>query len=191
MERLPQTGTAALLEALSPHLDDQFISDLLPRSCGRGPRHKFSAAQLFRISLLSLLTPAHSFNLLVQLLPENRAWRQFAHLPNQREVPDAKMLHQFRDRLELWRLRQLNLHLLGPLVASRDPNRLMLAIMDSTDLPAATKTFKKKWRIYPPNMRRWGPARPRPARAAGLWATKNTVSGGGCRNGVTPSCWFP
>jgi len=168
MKDLPQTGTAGLLEALSPYLDDQFISDLLPRSSGRGPRHKFSSVQLFRILLLGLLTPAHSFNLLVKLLPENRAWRQFAHLPNQREVPDAKMLHQFRERLELWRLRQLNLHLLRPLLESRDPSRLMLTIMDSTDLPAALNTFKKRRPLCPPNTRRWVPARLRLGRAAGL-----------------------
>ena len=191
MKVLPQTGTAALLEALSPHLDDQFISDLLPRLSGPGRRHKFCSAQLFRVLLLSLLTPAHSFNLLVQLLPENRPWRQFARLPNRRELPDAKMLHQFRDRLELSHLRQLNLYLLRPLLAARDPNRTMLAIMDATDLPAATNTFKKRRLVYLPNTQPLALAQSRLARVVGLSGIKSTAFGGGCRNGAKRSFWFP
>src|SRR3954469_23743820 len=101
MTVLPQTGTRALLEKLSPFLNDTFINDLIPPLRGAGRPRTFSSAQLFRTLLLSLLTPAHSFNLLVKLLSENRAWRKFARLPNQRVLPDAKMLmlHQFRDRI--------------------------------------------------------------------------------------------
>src|ERR1022692_2178651 len=108
MKSLPQTGTAALLETLSPYLDDDVINDLFPRRSGRGRRRLFSAAQLFRVLLLNLVTPVHSFNLLVKLLAENRPWRSFAHLRNQRFVPDAKMLHVFRDRLDLSKLRAIN-----------------------------------------------------------------------------------
>src|SRR5215469_4248679 len=143
MKILPQTGTAGLLEKLSPHLDDLFLNELLPRSSGLGRRRKFCSAQLFRVMLLGLLTSAHSFNLLLKLLPENRAWRRFARLPNQRELPDAKMLHQFRDRLDLRLLRQLNAQLLRPLLEQADPGRKTLAIMDATDLPAAANSFKK------------------------------------------------
>jgi hypothetical protein len=32
------------------------------------------------VHLLSLLTPVHSLNLLVKMLPEQRAWRKFAGL---------------------------------------------------------------------------------------------------------------
>ena len=162
MKVLPRTGTAALLSHLSPYLDDHFINQLLPRLSGPGRRPKFSSAQLFRVLLLSLLTPARSFNLLVQLLPENRAWRQFARLPNQREIPDAKMLHLFRDRLDLQRLRQVNAHLLRPLLKQLEPSRRALAIMDATDLPAAANSFKKtKW-VCLPNTPRWERARLRP-----------------------------
>lgn len=144
MNALPPTGTAALLKTLSPHLHDEFINDLFPRKRGRGRRHLFSAAQLFRVTLLSLLTPAHSFNLLVQMLPENRPWREFAFLRNQRVLPDAKMLHQFRDRLDLAKLRAINRHLLNPLLKNQEVSRKSVAIIDSTDLPAATRNFKKK-----------------------------------------------
>jgi Transposase domain (DUF772) len=159
MKFLPRTGTAALLDQLSPYLDDHFINQSLPRHSGPGRRRKFSSAQLFRVLLLSLLTPARSFNLLVELLPENRAWRRFAHLPNQREIPDAKMLHLFRDRLDLQRLRQVNAHLLRPLLNQLEPSRKTLAIMDATDLPAAANSFKKTKPVGPPNVLRWERAR--------------------------------
>ena len=143
MKNLPQCGTAALLEVLSPHLDDDLIEAVMPMRAGRGRRPLFRAAQLFRVQLLSLLTPAHSFNLLVALLAENRLWREFARLPNKRVLPDAKMLHQFRDRLDLGQLRGINKQLLLPLLEPLDPQRQMVAILDSTDLPAATNDYKK------------------------------------------------
>jgi hypothetical protein len=143
MLSLAQTGTRALLEQLSPFLDDVLIKELLPSRRKAGRPRFFSPAQLFRVLLLSLLTPAHSFNLLVKVLSENRAWRKFAHLPNQRVLPDAKMLHQFRDRLDLIVLRQINAHLLRPLLNNLDPSRPTVAIMDSTDLPAPVNSFKK------------------------------------------------
>lgn len=143
MPSLPQTGTTELLKVLSPHLDDDFIDDLLRTKSRRGkPRH-FRPSQLFRVMLLNLLTPVHSFNLLMQLLPENRPWRDFARLPNKRVLPDAKMLHQFRDKLSPINLRAINRHLLMPLLNSIDPLRMTVAIIDSTDLPAATSSFKK------------------------------------------------
>ena len=144
MKFLPQTGTSALLEMLSPYLDDELVNDLFPERRGRGRRCSFRPSQLFRISLLSLVTPVHSFNLLVKLLPENRLWRDFAGLPNKRVLPDAKMLHQFRDRLDLCRLRQINRGLLTPLLTNLDWTRKSVAIIDSTDLPASTHSFKKK-----------------------------------------------
>src|SRR5215207_11722144 len=133
MNPLPQTGTAPLLERLSPYLDDAWINALLPLQRGAGRRRNFSSAQLLRVLLLSLLTPAHPFNLLLKLLPENRAWRKFAHLPNQRTLPDPKMLHQFRGRLDLVSLRRINAHLLQPLLDQLEPARKTVAIMDSTD----------------------------------------------------------
>jgi hypothetical protein len=154
MTILAQTGTGALLEELSPFLDDTLINELLPRPFGPGRPRSFSSAQLFRVLLLNLLTPAHSFNLLVSLLAENRAWRHFARLPNQRVLPDAKMLHQFRSRLELPLLRQFNGQLLRPLLEGLDPARASLAIMDSTDLPAPVNCFKKTLPFSLRSMRR-------------------------------------
>jgi len=144
MKRLPQTGTSALLEMLSPYLEDDFVNNLFPRKRRQGRRANFCPAQLLRVLLLSLLTPVHSFNLLIELLPENRRWRDFAMLANKRQVPDAKMLHQFRNRLDLIKLRRLNEHLLQPVLNSLASNRKTVGIMDATDLPAAAHSFKKK-----------------------------------------------
>ena len=140
---LPTTGTAALLETLSPHIPDDLINSLLPQPSGRGRRRSFSAAQLFRVSLLVLLTPVHSFNLLAKLLPENRAWRSFARLRNRFDLPDIRMLHEFRARLDLNKLRGINRHLLEPLLETIPPSIKTVALIDSTDLRAATNGYKK------------------------------------------------
>lgn len=144
MVELPPSGTAALLETLSPHLEDGLIEEVFPRRRGRGRRALFVPVQLFRLLLLHLLSPVHSYNLLIELLAENRAWREFARLPNKRVLPDAKMLHQFRDWLQLGQLRQINRRLLAPLLERWAPARMAVAIIDSTDLPAAVTDFKKK-----------------------------------------------
>jgi hypothetical protein len=185
---LPQTGTALLLQKLTAYLDDALINELVPPQRGPGQPRAFNSAQLFRVLLLSLLTPAHSFNLLLKLLPENRAWRKFAHLPNLRSLPDAKMLHQFRSRLDLYALREVNASLVRPLIASLDPSRLPLAMMDATDLPAAANAFKKTGRLrrgVPP----LGPGLSKPGEAAGSLATRNTACGYGFPSVRRPCCW--
>src|SRR5215470_1178146 len=93
---LARTGTAALLETLSPFVPDDFINQLVGSQRGPGRRRAYSPAQLYRLLLLVMLTPARSFNLLVELLTENRSWRRFARLPNRHAVPDATLLHDFR-----------------------------------------------------------------------------------------------
>jgi hypothetical protein len=187
MISLPLTGSGALLEKLSPFVDDRFLNEVIPRRRGPGRPRAFSSAQLFRVLLLSLLTPAHSFNLLLALLPENRAWRKFARLPNQRLLPDAKMLHQFRGRLDLPVLRQINARLLRPLLAELDPLRRSVAIIDSTDLPAAANSFKKTNPI-PRARPQWAPARSKRAKANGSSVTRSTPCACGWRHALTPFC---
>ena len=143
MNRLPRTGTAGLLERLSPHIPDDLINSLFPRPGRTGRRYLFSAAQLFRVTLLALVTPVHSFNLLVELLPEQRSWRSFARLRNRFTVPDVRMLHEFRARLDLTKLRRVNEHLLKPLLEGTASFAKTVALIDSTDLPAATNAYKK------------------------------------------------
>lgn len=137
------TGSAALLETLSPFVPDDFINSLFAEQSRRGRPREFSPAQLYRVTLLALLTPAHSFNLLVELLPENKSWRSFARLRNRWTIPDAKMLHGFRDRLGVVKLRQINRHLLQPLLTGLANFPKSVALIDSTDLPAATSAYKK------------------------------------------------
>jgi hypothetical protein len=98
---LPITGSAELLELLSPFVADDHINEVLPRHRGAGRPSQWSGAQLYRTLLLMLLTPARSSNLLCTLLPEQRACRRFAHLPNRNRLPNARQLHEFRHRLTL------------------------------------------------------------------------------------------
>jgi hypothetical protein len=143
MNQLPKTGSAALLDRLSPHIPDDLINCLFTPKSGPGRRSSFSAAQLFRVTLLALLTPVHSFNLLVELLPEQRSWRIFARLRNRYEVPDVRMLHEFRARFELSKLRGVNKYLLQPLLKATASFPKTISLIDSTDLPAATNAYKK------------------------------------------------
>jgi hypothetical protein len=116
MKSLAITGSAALLEELFPFVPDDLINSFFAGRRSRRRPREFSPAQLYRTTLLASLTPAHSYNLLVQLLPENKAWRAFAHLRNKWTIPDAKMLHEFCDRLGVAKLRRVNEHLLQPLL---------------------------------------------------------------------------
>ena len=90
-----------------------------------------------------MMTPAHSFNLLVALLAEHRSWRTFARLRNRVRVPDARMLHEFRQQLDLTKLRCVNEYLLHPLIEGTAGFAKTVALIDSTDLPAATNAYKK------------------------------------------------
>ena len=141
---LPATGTAALLEQLSEFVPDHFINELVPVQVGRGRRRHWSPAQLYRLLLLAVLTPAHSFNLMLKLLQEQRAWRKFAHIPNRNRLPVASQLHDFRAALGVGGLRQINERLLNPLLESLVPDRKPVALIDATDLPAATHAYKKR-----------------------------------------------
>jgi hypothetical protein len=147
MNQLPTTGTSGLLERLSPHIPDDLINGLFETHSGPGRPRRFSAAQLFRLHLLALLTPVHSFNLLVELLPEQRAWRSFARLRNRFCAPDVRMLHEFRAHLNLWHLRRVNEHLLNPLLQEVGRFPKTVALIDSTDLPASTNGYKKTLRL--------------------------------------------
>lgn len=140
---LATTGTNALLEQLSVFIPDELINRLAPPNRGRGRRSPWSSAQLYRALLLTLLTPAHSFNLVAQMLPEQRSWRKFAQLPNRYRLPGPSRLHEFRERIGVSGLRQVNEYLLAPLLAGLVPERQTIGLIDATDLPAATSAFKK------------------------------------------------
>jgi hypothetical protein len=140
---LPAVGTAAHLEVLSEHVPDQFINDLLARRRGVGRRCCFSAAQLWRVSLLCSLTDSDSYNSIVRQLPEQRAWRRFAHLSHRQRTPDVRMLHQFRGRAGVSGLRAINDYLVQGLLKGLRPDLKSVALIDATDLPAASADKKK------------------------------------------------
>ena len=124
---------------------------------------------------MALLTPVHSFNLLLRLLPEQRDWRRFAYLPNRHAVPDVRMLHAFRERLGVAGLRRVNEHLLESLLPEAGADSLSLALMDATDLPAACSGFKKNEPgVTRPSVQPSVPAPSRAARVVSSWATRST-----------------
>lgn len=142
MPAQPPLGSSDLLELVSPYVPDEFITALLPTCSRRGRRADFSPVQLFRALLLTVLTPVRSFNLLCHLLEENRSWRRFAFLPNSQAVPGARILHEFRHKLPPALLRSINAHLLLPLL-DQVGSLKTVALIDATDLRAATNAYKK------------------------------------------------
>jgi RNA-directed DNA polymerase len=75
---------------------------------------------MWRVHLLAVLTPSHSFNQLAALLPEQRAWREFAHLPHRHCGPDARMFSEFHSRVGVSGLRLIRLWLKAPVVEETD-----------------------------------------------------------------------
>ena len=188
--KLPATGTAQYLTLVSPYVPDAFINDAMPRHRGRGRRQQFSPAQLYRIHLLSVLTPVHAFNQLVRLLPEQRAWRRFALLSNRQDVPDVWILNQFRERCGVSGLRQINEQLLEAFLPKNAGETLSLALIDATDLEAACSGHKKR---RPDSIRqsepRWEAERSRADKAVSLSDTRSTPFGCGCSTISEESCW--
>lgn len=148
---LPATGTAELLDVLAPYIPDEFINRVLPGNRRQGRRNYFNAAQLWRVHLLALLSPAHSFNALVRLLPEQPAWRRFALLHHRHRTPDVRMLSQFRAEAGAGTLRRINEQLVRRLLRFLPAGGQTVAIIDATDLPAATADKKKTGNLGRPN----------------------------------------
>lgn len=140
---LPATGTAELLALLARYIPDEFINRLLPGNRLQGRRNYFNAAQLWRVHLLTMLTPAHSFNAVVRLLPEQPAWRRFALLNHRYRTPDVRMLSEFRAQTGVAGLRRINEQLVRRLLRFLPADGQTVAIIDATDLPAATADKKK------------------------------------------------
>lgn len=140
---LPPVGTSELLELLSSYVPDDFINELLPRYKGVGRRSCYSAAQLWRVHLLSALTSTRSHNAIVRQLPEQRAWRRFAHLSHRQRTPDVRMLYEFRSRAGVAGLRAINDHLVLKLLGHLRADRRSVTVIDATDLAAATADKKK------------------------------------------------
>lgn len=189
---LPPTGTAQLLSLLDPYIPDDFINAHWNVRPTRGPHRLFSAAQLWRVHLLMLLTPVHSLNLLLSLLPEQRAWRAFVRLAHRHRLPDARMLHEFRGRVGVSGLRAINDTLRQPLVEQAAAWEQPLALIDATDLEAACSGFKKnKPKPTRPNRQPWVDARSRPGRAVGSSATRSTPCDCGGVRTPRAFCWCP
>ena len=141
---LAATGTVEFLESLSHLVPDSYIDGIfLPRKTTGRPI-AFRPSQLWRVHLLALLTPVHSFNLLVKSLPEQKSWRRFAHLSHRHRTPDARMLNEFRVRFGVMGFRAVNEHLLKGILSNRKSVLKTVALIDATDLQASATDQKKK-----------------------------------------------
>jgi hypothetical protein len=141
---LPAVGSLALLDALTDFVPDDFINSRWPLPRRSGRRFHFSAAQLWRMHLLAALSGGQSFNAVQRSLVEQRALRRFAHLPNERSVPDTRMLHEFRSRLGVSGLRWINDHLAQQVLMVAPLRDKTVGLIDATDLPARTRDKKKQ-----------------------------------------------
>ena len=153
---LPSVGTTALLERLTVFVPDDFINERWPLPRRSGRRWRFSTAQLWRVHLLALLTGGRSFNAIQRALFEQRAFRRFAHLPNERTIPDVRMLHEFRQRLGAGGLRVINDHLISRILPTAFLGDKTVALIDATDLPASARDKKKTANLGARHMPRWG-----------------------------------
>lgn len=140
---VPAVGSLALLDALTDFVPDDFINASWPIPYRRGPRFAFSAAQLWRVHLLSALMGGQSFNAVQRSLREQRPLRSFAHLPNERCIPDVRMLHQFRRRLGAGGFRRINDRLASQVLQEAPLRDKTVGLIDATDLPASAADKKK------------------------------------------------
>jgi hypothetical protein len=193
-DELATTGSQALLDELAAFVPDDFVNALVRRRRGSGRRSQWSPAQLYRLLLLTVLTPARSFNLLVELLKEQRGWRKFARLQNRFQVPTASQLHDFRHLLGVAGLRRINEQLLRVLLDSFPGDRMAIGLIDSTDLPAAASSFKKNCEAgIPPAGRPWVRGQSKRDKAGGSSAIKSTRCVYGCHNAAIKFClsrWY-
>src|SRR5206468_13041483 len=85
--------------------------------------------------------------LTLDLVAGQRAWRKVAQRPSRHRSPGPSQLHEPRERSGVSGLRQIYEHLLAPLLAGLLPERRTVGLIDATDLPAATRAYKKSQRI--------------------------------------------
>ena len=187
---LPATGTAALLELLDPFVPDDFLNECWPRGRTGGRHRAHTAAQLYRVHLLSLLSPVHSMNLLVKMLPEQRAWRQFARVRRQNAGPDVRMLHEFRGRVGGARVTS-DQRASARTVAGRLSLAALVSRADGCHRFARRLRGlqKKAPDNTPPHMPHWVDAPSRRGRVAVLSATRSTRSACGCTSIRLGCCW--
>jgi hypothetical protein len=127
-----------------------------------------------------LLSPAHSFNAVVRLLPEQRDWRRFARINHRQRTPDVRMLCEFRTVAGVAALRRINEQLVRRLLRFLPEGGQTVAIIDATDLPASTADKKKTVAGGPPGGPPSEPVRSSPGPRGSMWVIKSTRCVCGC-----------
>jgi len=72
------------------------------------------------------------------------SWRRFARLSNRHAIPDVWMLNQFRERARRERVAPDQRAALGTLLPKSAGQEVSVALIDATDLEAASSGHKKK-----------------------------------------------
>ena len=90
------------------------------------------------------------------------------------------MLYEFRERAGVAALRTINEYLVKQLLPFLPAGGQTVAIIDATDLPAATADKKKTVAVGPPNVPRLGRARSKPATPVFSSVTKSIRCVCGC-----------
>ena len=148
-----------LLRAIGAVVPDRWIDDQWPQPRRQGRWPSLSTARLVRVHLLMLLKALGSFNRTCRELQHNVDFRRFCRLRMSDHAPTAGYLAQWRATFGVDQWRALHRHLLKAVAQLFLPSALGLAIVDSTDLPAAVRRMSKKKiaRHWPKELSRWVP----------------------------------
>jgi len=156
-----------LLRAIDAVIPDRWIDDRWPQPARQGRWAPLSTSRLVRVHLLVLLKSLGSFNRACRELRHNVDFRRFCRLRMANRPPTAGYLAQWRGSFAVEQWRDLHRHLLKAVALLFVPPVLGLAVVDSTDLPAAVRRMSKKKGLC-----RWPKEWHRSAPHAGLAAAK-------------------
>ena len=148
-----------LLHAIGSVLPDRWIDGQWPQPRRQGRWPSLSTSRLVRVHLLMLLKALGSFNRTCRELQHNVDFRRFCRVRMLDRAPTAGYLAQWRGTFGADQWRMLHRHLLQAVARRFVPSALGLAIVDSTDLPAAVRRMSKKKtaRRWPKELNRLGP----------------------------------
>ncbi|MCX7013027.1 MAG: transposase [Candidatus Sumerlaeota bacterium] len=169
---------------LSKVVPDDWIDEQWPQHGARkqGRWKEWRSSQLARAHLLALIKALGSFNRVCAELRHNGEFRRFCRVPPRRGAPRPGTLTKFRQRLGVEGWRAVHGMLVRSVAALAAPCAAGLALVDSTDLPAAVRRTWEKggrrrerggWATWAPGA---ADARRRAGSPTTSWASRSTRS---------------
>jgi hypothetical protein len=134
------------LEEISRVIPDDALDIIFPRGFTKqkGPKDIFKTSQLFRVHLIAMFKQIPSFNKLCAEFRIRRSLRDFCKMKSKYDIPNTRILSQFRTKVGDSGLIRINDLLLLILFKVLKLPRLLIVVPDSTDLEAACRGFRKK-----------------------------------------------